>query len=109
MCFAVALIMGCGGLAKAGEINPATITKIAINKVYPGLVFVAADGEKSGSPACAPAGDWQFILSMQSEDDKRLFSLLTTAYVARTPMRLIGSNSCGAFAGFEDLSQAWLR
>lgn len=89
--------------AIAGTVQTGKVTKLAINKDIGSLVFVYTDAAKDSTPACHANSNWRYVLSLNSELDRNLFSMLLAAKASGAKVRLVGSSSCDVFSSIESL------
>ena len=82
-----------------------TVTKIAIDRVYnPPRAFIVVDGAKTGSPACHVSSTWSFVLPLQSDVDRDIYSMLLSAHATRRPLKLQGRGLCDIHTSVETMS-----
>lgn len=81
------------------------IRSLAMNKAFPGLVFIEAETAKSVFPACHTNTGWAFVLRVNDADDRRLYAALAAAVLSQRAVRLGGNGQCDAFPSVESLDR----
>ncbi|MCE9687158.1 hypothetical protein LZP73_13245 [Shewanella sp. AS16] len=74
-----------------------------------GLHWIYLNGARDERPACASGQVYWMIKDENSLYGKSQFSLLLTAYAAKSPVSIIGKGSCTRWGDGEDIGTVQLR
>ncbi|NRD72031.1 hypothetical protein HQQ94_01985 [Shewanella sp. VB17] len=98
-------LLTASSMSYATEIMNTKITMIMMDKKYAHQVYIKTSvPHESGAPECHRS-PWSYVLKMDSELGKSMYSLLLSAYMFGKPINLIGNDTCAAHSsiGIEDL------
>jgi hypothetical protein len=87
------------------DLNDVTIVSMATNRVT-GYVYIRA----SVAPVvggCLVDGNWNFVLPMQTDMDKAVYSALLSAQAQKAKVRLYGTGTCAV--GIEMLGTVFTK
>ena len=89
------------GAANSGEIQGVVITKIA---VWDNQVGVSVEGGAiiASQPACA-TGQYSWSLPVSSSSSEMMMSLLISAKISQTKVRIMGTGTCDIHSNKETL------
>lgn len=95
---AFALFLGLAQTAFSATVMNTEISKIMIDRGHGNLVFVKAEGSKA-NPSCHANSAWSFVMPLETDNDKAMYSALLSAKVSGKKVTLIGSDSCEFYSG----------
>jgi hypothetical protein len=79
----------------------ATVLKVAVVKTYGEIAFIKLDKLKDGAPSCHTNPYWDYVMTLTSEQDKKMYALLLTARTTQLPVSIDGAGNCQPFNGIE--------
>lgn len=88
---------------QAGKVDDGVITKLAINKNIGNIVFIYTNEAKDTEPQCQTNNAWRYVLELQTDIHKSLFSMLLAAKAGGAKVRLNGNSLCDTFSSVETL------
>ncbi len=87
----------------AGEVSNTTITKLMIDTNHGDKVFIKTEKEPTARPTCH-SSSWSFVLPLDNELYKNMYSMLLAAQTAGKSIELKGRNqTCSVHEGIETL------
>lgn len=88
----------------ASEISDTTITRIMIDRSHGSELFIQVAGDPArGGGHCHINTTWDYVLSMEDELGKQLYSQILTAYAGQKQVKLAGTDLCDVHSGNETL------
>ncbi|MCR9577116.1 hypothetical protein NB501_16815 [Vibrio alginolyticus] len=97
--------------SNAGEIIDTKITSLMFDKQYSHQVYIKTSKQHdSGSKADCQNSVWSFVLKLDSEQAKSMYSMLLAAHMAGKSVTLAGTGRCDAHRShtIEDLRRVEL-
>ncbi|MDK9758601.1 hypothetical protein KIV40_25225 [Vibrio sp. D173a] len=91
-------------VTNASGIASTKITSLMLDQLYPNQVFIkTSKPHVAGSPDCHSNSTWSYVLRLDNEKAKTMYSMLLAAHMAGKPVSLVGTGSCTSFEIVEDL------
>jgi hypothetical protein len=97
------------GLALAGTIDSATITRLMGDENYGDKLFIDVSMSHSDPIECQTNKSWEFVLDMSTPQGEHYYSMLLTAYASKQPVLLGGAGVCSLHGDIEDLRRIELK
>jgi hypothetical protein len=76
---------------------------VAVVKTYGDIAFIKLDKTKDSPPSCHTNLSWDYVMTLTSEQDKKMYALLLTARTTQTPVSINGAGNCQPFGSVETL------
>jgi hypothetical protein len=90
-------------VTNASGIASTKITNLMLDQQYPNQVFIKTSKPRvAGSPDCHNSS-WSYVLRLDNEKAKTMYSMLLAAHMAGKPVSLDGTGSCKSYQSVEDL------
>jgi hypothetical protein len=95
--------------AYGGKITSTQITKLGLGTDNGAVLFIRAEGTKDSTPQCHNNSNFTFAMSLSSDLNKSMFSVLLAAKASGATVKLSGTSSCGVFSGIEELKYVEIK
>ena len=97
------LFLSCE-MATAGSVFSATVT--AVSAESPNAYFIYVNVAPSGVPACATntTALQRFAFDLTTDAGKAMIAIVLTAYVNKSPLDIVGTDSCTVWSDTETVS-----
>lgn len=90
-------------VSNASGIASTKITSLMLDQQYPNQVFIkTSKPREAGSPDCQNS-TWSYVLRLDNEKAKTMYSMLLAAHMAGKPVSLDGTGNCTSYRSVEDL------
>ncbi|MET1257011.1 hypothetical protein [Aliikangiella maris] len=90
----------------ASDMHNAVIEKMMVDTANGEVLFIKAAGDVNAAPSCSTNQGWQYVLPLTSDLTKNnMMSLLLSARMAGTKVRLLGKGVCDAYSSIETLQR----
>lgn len=93
----------------SGQVDDAKISNLVVSKQYGNIMFIKANKAKDSMPTCHTNYGWTYVLSLDTELESRIMSMLLAAKLSGSTVMLVGTQSCDAFGSIESLDYISLR
>lgn len=95
--------------AFATTVDSTTIKRLMLDRSHGEVLFIELQHDQVQKISCDDIQSWQYALDVSDEMGKKMYSLILSAYAAKTTIKAIGNDQCSLHDRVETLNRIELK